>query len=271
MDDVDVGRFVPAADVVGLAKPAAPEHGADRAAVVAHVEPVADLPPIAIHRQRLARQGIDDHERNELFGEMERAVVVGAVGGHDRQAVGVVPRTHQVVARCLAGRVRAVGLVGVAFGERRRLGRERAVNLVGADVVKAKGGFLAALQTLPISAARFEQGEAALDVGAHERARAVDRAVDMAFGSEMQHRTRAMLGQQPRHQSRVADVAVHEHMPRIAAQGLEVAQVAGVGEQVEVDHRFIRLREPVEHEVTADEAGAPGDQDHALGPAGARP
>lgn len=103
VDDLDVGLLVPAADVVGLAEPAGFEHAADGAAVVLHVEPVAHLHAVAIHGQRLAGQGVDDHQRDELLGEVEGPVVVGAVGGDDRQAVGVVPGAHEVVARGLAG------------------------------------------------------------------------------------------------------------------------------------------------------------------------
>ena len=47
MDDVDVGLFVPAADIVNLAHPARFEDAADGAAVVLDVEPVADLLAIA--------------------------------------------------------------------------------------------------------------------------------------------------------------------------------------------------------------------------------
>src|SRR5690606_34225811 len=108
VDDLDVGLFIPATDVVGLAGLASLQHAADGAAMVFHVQPVADLHAVAIHRQGLAGQGVDDHQRDELFGEVVRAVVVRAVGGEHRQAVGVVVGTHQVVAGGLAGRIGAV-------------------------------------------------------------------------------------------------------------------------------------------------------------------
>ena len=74
---------------------------------------------VAIHRQGLARQRVDDHQRNQLLGKVVRPIVVGAVGGQHRQAVGVVPGAHQVVAGGLAGRIRAVGLVAVGLGKGR--------------------------------------------------------------------------------------------------------------------------------------------------------
>ncbi len=81
VDDLDVGLLVPAAHVVGLTQTAAFEHAADGAAMVFHVQPVANLHAIAVHRQRLARQGVDDHQRDELLGEVVRAVVVAAICG----------------------------------------------------------------------------------------------------------------------------------------------------------------------------------------------
>ena len=113
--------------------------------MVRHVQPVADLLAVAIHRQRLAGQCVDDHQRDQLLGEVVGPVVVAAVGGEHRQAVGVVVGTNQMVARRLAGRVRAVGLVAVGFGECGVVFCEGAVNFVSGYVKKAEAGFGRAL------------------------------------------------------------------------------------------------------------------------------
>ena len=150
VDDLDVGLFVPAAHVVGLAQAPGFEHAADGAAVVAHVQPVAHLHAVAVHRQVFACQGVDDHEGDEFFREVQRAVVVAAVGGEHGQAVGVVPGAHQVIGCSLAGRVRAVGLVAVVFAEGGVGGREGAVDLVGGDVQEAERFFFDSWQRLPV-------------------------------------------------------------------------------------------------------------------------
>ncbi|MND33672.1 hypothetical protein D3C80_242690 [compost metagenome] len=69
-------------------------------------QPVTHLQPVAVHRQRLACQGIEDHQRNEFFREVERAVVVRAVGDQYRQAISTLPGADQMVGRGLARRVR---------------------------------------------------------------------------------------------------------------------------------------------------------------------
>lgn len=82
----------------------------------------------------------------------------------------------------------------------------------------------------------------------------------MAFGGEVQHGAGVVLGQQGIHQGAVAQVALHEHMARIALQAGQVFQVAGVGEFVEVEDGFVGLGQPVQHEIAAYEAGAAGDE-----------
>ncbi len=258
--DLEVGLFVPAADVVGFTQAAGFEHAADGAAVVFHVQPVAHLLAVAIHRQGLAGQGVDDHERDELFGEVVGPVVVAAVGGEHRQAIGVVPGTHQVVAGGLAGAVRAVGFVGIRFGKGGVAGAERAVHLVGADVQKTKGSFLGYGQGTPVGPHRFEQAEGAQDVGLDEVLGAVDGSVHVALGREVDHGPRTVLGQQTVDQVTVTQVALHEDVPRITLETGKVLEVARIGELVEVDYGLVVGGEPVEYEVAADETGAAGDE-----------
>jgi hypothetical protein len=91
--------------------------------------------------------------------------------------------------------------------------------------------------------------EGADDVGLDEVFRAVDGAVNVAFGREVHHRARPMLFEQPPEQRRVADVALHEAVPGVAGQRGQVLQVAGVGQGVQVDHRLVAQAQPVQHEV----------------------
>src|SRR5690606_1761292 len=78
-DDLEVRLLVPPADVVRLAGLPRLEHAHERAAVVLDVEPVAHLLAIAVHRQRLPRERVEDHERDQLLREVVRPVVVAAV------------------------------------------------------------------------------------------------------------------------------------------------------------------------------------------------
>ncbi|MPM69922.1 hypothetical protein SDC9_116870 [bioreactor metagenome] len=260
--DLDVRLFVPAADVVGLTELAAFEHAADGAAVVLDVEPIANLHAITIDRQRLARQGVHDHQWDQLFGEMVGAVVVAAVGRQHRHAIGVVPCAHQMVAGRLGGRVRAVRLVVVVFGECWVRCLQSAVDLVGRYVQKAECLLVFRWQRRPVLARRFEQAKGAHHIGLDEILGPVDRTIHMRFGRKIHNRARLMLFEQTLDQCRVSDITLDEMVARIALQGLKVLQIARVGELVNVDHRLVVDGQPVQHEVGANETSATSNKNH---------
>ncbi|MNY21115.1 hypothetical protein D3C86_1546370 [compost metagenome] len=95
--DVDVLALCVAADVVGLTRAALFKNSLKRASVIVHEQPVPHITPVAIDGQGLAVQGANDDQRDQLFGEVIGAIVVGAVGHQHRQAVGVPPGAHQMV------------------------------------------------------------------------------------------------------------------------------------------------------------------------------
>ena len=215
MDDVEVGLFVPAADVVNLARPARFEDTADGAAVVRDVEPVADLLAVAVDGQRLAGERVVDDQRDELFREVVGAVVVGAVGGEHRQPVGVMVGAHQMVAGGFARRIRAVGFVAVGFGEGGVVFFQRAVDFVGGDVEEAEVVLGFAGEAVPVGAHGFEQAEGADDVGLDEVFRAVDAAVNVRFGGKIDDGAGLVLGEQFGNEVEIADVALDEDVARV--------------------------------------------------------
>ena len=105
-DDVDVLPLVEAADVVGLGHLALVEYEVNRTGVVFDEEPVANVLALAVYGQRLAVTYVVDKQGNQFFGELVGPVVVGAVGHQCGHPVGVVIGSHEVVARCLGGRIR---------------------------------------------------------------------------------------------------------------------------------------------------------------------
>ena len=65
-----------------------------------------------------------------------------------------------------------------------------------------------------------------------------------------------MLGQQLRDQALIGNIAAHEMVTGIALQASQGFQIARIGELVDIDDRLgIWLRQPIEHEIGADEAG----------------
>ena len=146
--------------------------------VVLHVEPVAHVLALTVDRQRLAGQCAHDHERDELLGELERTVVVRAVADEDGKAVRLAPGPDEVIGRCLGSRVGGSRVVAGGLREGVR-GAQRAEDLVGGDVVKAKARAGLSRQGRPVGARLIEQDAGADHVGLHELEGAVDRPVDV--------------------------------------------------------------------------------------------
>ena len=117
LDEVYVLPFVEATDVVGLCDFALMEDKINRPGMVFHIEPVTHVLTFAIHRQRLAVADIVDEQRDELLGELIRAVVVGAVSDNGWKAVGIMESSHEVVARSLGGTIWTVRLIFQILGE----------------------------------------------------------------------------------------------------------------------------------------------------------
>lgn len=76
LDDVDVLPFIETADIVCLRYFALMENKVDGTGMVFNEQPVAHVLSLAIYGQRLTVTDIVDEQRDELFGELVRAVVV---------------------------------------------------------------------------------------------------------------------------------------------------------------------------------------------------
>ena len=87
----------------------------------------------------------------------------------------------------------------------------------------------------------------------------------------MVQRARPVFAQQRSDEVAVPDVPAHEGVARVIGERRQVAEVARVGELVEIDDGIPAGREPIEHEIGADEAGAAGDEDHGVASERCRP
>lgn len=84
----------------------------------------------------------------------------------------------------------------------------------------------------------------------------------MRLGGEVENAIEGVLDEEALDQVAVADVPPDEHQPRPAVDALEVREVTGVGERIQDDEALDALTpKNVTHERTADETGAPGQED----------
>ena len=136
-DQLNVGPFVEAANVVRLAEVPVVENGIYGAGVVFYPEPVSDVVAFAVDGQGLFIDDVVDHQWNEFFWEMMRAVVVGAVAHLDGQAVSVEIGAHEVVRRRFGGRIGAARVIGRCFFKQASIA-QTTINFIGRNMVKSK-------------------------------------------------------------------------------------------------------------------------------------
>jgi hypothetical protein len=227
--DTDVRPFVVTADVVGLAVVAACEQEPERFAMVAHVEPVADVHAIAIDGDGFAGEDTLDDDGDELFGKLKRTVVVRAICDNGGQAIGVMIGAHEHVAGGFAGGVRRIGRVRRGLGEETG-GAEGTVNFIRRDMMEAMAGF----RVRPESAAGFQQIERAVDVGGDEIAGAGDGAIHVGFSGEVHHVGDVMFLHHLQRSGFIAQVYFLESIFGMVRDFFQVREMAGIGEAIQV-------------------------------------
>jgi hypothetical protein len=236
VDHIQVGLLAVSADVVDFTGPALFQYRHDRPAMVLHVQPVADVGTIPIDRYFPAVQRMVNHQRNELFRELVGPVIVGAVGGQGRQAIGVMIGPDQMVRPRLGCRIGAVGRIGRGFRERRIIFLQGAVHLVGGHVQESKCGSVIRCKALPVVAHLLEQVEGADQVGLDEIIRRRNGSIHMALGGKVDDRPRMKLDP-----AALQPAAGRRYRPLqrcgsgFSPTGVQILGVAGVGQFVQVD------------------------------------
>ena len=95
--DLKICFFVMAADIIHLVRFPLLKDQQEGAGVVLDMEPVPDIVAFAVDRQWFAFKCVYDGKGNKFFRKLVWPIVVRAVGGEDRQTIGMVPCAHQVV------------------------------------------------------------------------------------------------------------------------------------------------------------------------------
>ena len=188
---IDVPRFVLAADVVGPPHLPLSDHRQQRIGMIFHKQPVAHILTRPVDRDRFARERVQDHHRDQLFREMVRPVIVRAIAQNDGQTIGVPPRHHQMIRRCLGRRIRRARIIRRLFGEL-AVSAQRPKHLVSRDMVKPKR-FRAPL-SFPVSSSGLQERVGPDHVRLNKRPRPVDRPIHVRFSGQMHHRIRLMFG-----------------------------------------------------------------------------
>ena len=204
--------------------------------MILHVQPVPDVLAIPINRQRLSVSRIQDHQRNQFLGKLERSIIVRTIRGQRWQSVSVVVGADEVIGRRLRCCIRAVWSVLRRFAKGRVVWSERSVYLVSRHVQETKLRSRLLRKGGPVSPRFFQQGECAVNVGANEIVWPPNRPVHMAFRRKMHDCIRLMFLKQLLDQTSVCNVAMNKLIAPAICNALQIVQIPCVGQLVQVDH-----------------------------------
>src|SRR5215472_9166581 len=223
-DNFEVGLRSTGRDIENRAGLGVFEGQCDGPAVVFNEQPVTLLQAVTVDGKGLVFLGVGDHERNEFFGELIGAVIVGAAKNDGRDAVGIPISSDEVVGGCFACSIGTSWVEESFFGE---AGPRRCapVDFVGADLDEP--------QEL-VATGGFEEALGAEDVSTQEGRAVFDAAIDMGFGGEVYEGIQTGA-KDFFNGSRVSDVAPDEFVTRILDDLREAFRIAGVGQLVKVN------------------------------------
>ncbi len=170
-------------------------------------------------------------------------------------------RAHKVVRGGLRCGIGAVGRVGRIFGESRVVRAKRTIDFIRGNMQKTELRPVSLVQLLPIMSRLLQQIQSALYIGPNELSWIVDGAIDVTFRGEMDHGARPVLFEQLGYEVSVANISLHERVPRVCGDTLEVAQVSGIGQLVEIDDSASLIANPMMHKIGAYESRAAGQKD----------
>ena len=129
------------------------------------------------------------------------------------------------------------------------------VHFIGRDVIETFA-FVFFRQTFPINFSGLQQAECAHYVGTGKCKRILDAAVYMAFSSQMDDTVYTILLHDFLHLFVVADVGFDESVVRLVFDVLQIGQVTGVGQFVQVDNVILGIFVDEQSDyMAADESG----------------
>ena len=96
-DDVDVCTLAVTAKIIHFSGNTLAEGRPNTSAMIVHINPIAHLQTISVHRQRFVLPGMSNHERYQFLGELKRSVVVTTPGDHCIHAMSVHKRSYKTI------------------------------------------------------------------------------------------------------------------------------------------------------------------------------
>jgi hypothetical protein len=252
-------------DIVDLTDTSVVKDKINGLAVITDKKPVAYIATVAVNGKRPSFEDIFDDKRDELFGEVVRAVVIGTTSDSDREAVGIVIGFDNKIGSRFGGTIRAMRVQGGRFMKETFVA-ETTVYFIGGYLMKAyigrperiTVGILSGAPCVPCSVKKVLGAE---DIGGEEKLRVFNTAIHMTFGCKVNDIANVITGEQVVDKYRVTNVPSYKNTTVPVDILMDSGEVTGIGQEVEGnDTDVFTDGKQVFEEIGADKPGGSGNQ-----------
>ncbi len=253
----DIFPFIASADIVDLPRLTAKKYMLDRRTMVLHCQPIAALTSISIKWKGLVVDRIGDKEGNEFLRVLIRPIGIAATSHHHGKPISRPVAEGQEVSTSFAGRIGTARGQAIVLG--RHPGLDTAVHFVCADLEKS----------LQAGATSFlKQHASPYHIGPGKGPRIENRPIHVGLRRGIDHPFNPVLTEKPFDQGLIANVPMHKGMTGMGLDRLEICEVAGIFQRIQIHHLMAALHNQATDEMGADEAGSAGYEDSHREPSG---
>jgi hypothetical protein len=220
--------------------------------VILDIEPIAYIQALAVDRQGLVMECVDDHQRDELLREMIGSIVIGTTADGYRESVCPVIGKDQKIRGSLGAAVGTAGMDRCLLSKKqvRSVDGKISVNLIRRDLMIARNAVLSA---------GINERRSADDVGLQEDLRILDRAVYMSLRRKIDDDIRFFLLKKTLYALTVTDIQFDKSKSRMIHNRCKGGKIACVGQLIHTDDTVFRMfLHLVKHKVASNKSSSSG-------------
>ena len=117
----------------------------------------------------------------------------------------------------------------------------------------------------PIAMCSFKHRKGSHDIGSCKGEGILDRTIHVAFGRQMDNAIHLILLHQRKNGIKITDIRLDEGIVRSLLNILQIGQIPGIGQLVEVDNMIVGLfRNEKPYDMRTDKSGSTGNDDIAF-------
>ena len=210
--------------------------------MIFHIKPVTDIFAVSVYRKLLSMQGIVNDERNQLFRELIRSVIIGTVGNIRRELVRFHICLYKHVRRSFAGRIRTAGTVGCRLIKIAAILLQGTIYLVCGNMQELFTLLICSVSIFPCRLCTVQHDSRSKYVGLNKNFRIFNASVHMALCREMHYPIDIILRKNFGDGLLITYVRLHKCIVFPSLYFFQIFQISCIGQTVHIDNtNFIAI------------------------------